>query len=344
MKILKTTGVLLLSLLAVAMILMLIVPAKQHIERTITINAPVSVVYKHLSTPATFYNWMVWCRKDTTIKTAADLKGETPGSVLFWVGNPETTGKGMIEFLSMKVNQEIEHKVTFLEPNKADAKSEFKLVEVNGQTRLTWEFDLATPRPRNILNLFGSLDKKVGFEFEEGLKNLKAIIEKTNVAGAMSVEKSYAVIPLNFPATTFAVYRQEKVNRADIPSFYAEHLPRIYEEVMTVKATAGSPSGLFYLWDETNNQSDMAAAIEVPAGTKIDNNNIQIVDIPASKAVYIDYYGDHSNTADAYKSIDKYLLDNGLKQKSPVIEQYITDPAIEKDVSKCLTKIIILVE
>jgi effector-binding domain-containing protein len=345
MKVLKTIGVLLLSLFAIAMILMLVVPAKQHIERTIIINAPVSVVYKHLSNPATFYNWMVWCRKDTSIRTAvSDEASDVPGATTFWIGNPETSGKGMIEFISMKVNREIEHKVTFLEPRKEKAKSEFKLLDANGQTKLTWEFDLATPRPRNILNLFTSLDKKLGDEFEEGLINLKAIIEKTGVASAALNARSYAVQPMNFPATSFAVYQQEKVNRSDIPSFYATHLPRIYEEVMTVKATPGSPSGLFYVWDEANQQSDMAAAIAVPAGTQIDNNDIQIVDIPASKAVYIDYYGDHSQTAQAYKSIDKYLLANSLKQKAPVIEQYITDPAIEKDTAKWLTKIIFLVE
>jgi len=344
MKILKITGVLLITLLAVAMILMLVVPVKQHIERTITINAPAETVYEHLTQPGTFKTWMVWCLKDTTVKTASSSTKETAATIVSWKGDPARTGKGIIELLSLRINEEIEHKVSFLEPERKNGKSQFKLVESNGQTKLTWEFDLATPRPKNILNLFASLDKKLGDDFEQGLLNLKAIIEKNPSSSSVAGVRAYAVLPLNFPATSFAVYRKDQVSRADIPSFYAEHLPRIYEEVMTVNATPGSPSGLFYVWDENHQQADMAAAIEIPTGTQIDNNNVQVVNIPASKAVYIDYYGDHSQTAEAYKNIDKYLLDNNLKQKSPVIEQYITDPATEKDSSKWLTKIIVLVE
>jgi effector-binding domain-containing protein len=341
MKVLKTIGALLLVLIAVAMILMLVVPAKQHIERTIMINAPVAVVYEHLTKLGNFNNWSVWTRKDSTVKNTTSGIDGTLGAVNTWSGDSELSGDGKIEIASLEINQKVEYKITFLEPRKADAKSEFKLLEVNGQTKLTWEFDLATPRPGNILNLFSNLDKKLGKDFEDGLKNLKTIIEKNKAAASI---KSFDVLPLNFPATSFAVYRQEKVSRNDIPSFYAEHLPRIYEEIMTIKATLGSPSGLFYMWDETNQQADMAAAIAVPSGTQLDNNDIQLVDIPGSKAVYVDYYGDHTKTAEAYRSIDKYLLANNLKQKVPVIEQYITDPAIEKDTSKWLTKIIFLVE
>jgi effector-binding domain-containing protein len=88
----------------------------------------------------------------------------------------------------------------------------------------------------------------------------------------------------------------------------------------------------------------MAAAITIPAGTTLQDTSIQIVNIPASKAVYVNYYGAYDKINDAYNSIKKYLAANDLKQKTPVMEQYITDPAKEKDTSKWLTKIIVTVE
>ena len=88
----------------------------------------------------------------------------------------------------------------------------------------------------------------------------------------------------------------------------------------------------------------VTAAVPVAQGTVISDTTIQLLNIPGSKAVYVNYYGAYDKTTEAYASIDKYLSANNLKQKAPVIEQYITDPKIEKDTAKWLTKIIFLVE
>jgi len=180
----------------------------------------------------------------------------------------------------------------------------------------------------------------MGKNFEQGLANLKAAIEKE---GPATTGKAYDVLPLNFPSTTYAL-RRRQLSWTEIPSFYAQQLPQIYEKAISAKATPGSPSGLFYVWDETNQQADMAAAVSVAAGTTFSDSTIQVMNLPGSKAVYVNYYGAYDKTAEAYASIDKYLATNGLKQKAPVIEQYITDPKIEKDTAKWLTKIIFLVE
>jgi effector-binding domain-containing protein len=69
-----------------------------------------------------------------------------------------------------------------------------------------------------------------------------------------------------------------------------------------------------------------------------------MLDIPASKAVYINYYGAYDRVSEAYRSVKKYLEANKLKQKQPVIQQFITGPTQESDTTKWLTKIVFLVE
>ena len=46
------------------------------------------------------------------------------------------------------------------------------------QTRVTWGFDSAMKYPMNLMLLFMNMDKMIGADFEIGLNNLKAILEK----------------------------------------------------------------------------------------------------------------------------------------------------------------------
>ena len=340
MKLLKTLGVLLLVALAIAMILMLIMPTKQHIERSITINAPAAVVYEHLTKLDNFNKWSAWNRNDSSIRNTISGTDGTLGAINKWSGHPDISGQGEIKIASLQINREVEHEITFLQPNAMNAKSQFDLEDLNGQTKVRWQFDIATPRPWNIFNLFSSMDKKMGNDFEDGLRNLKAMIEQGRTAVK---EKKYEVVPMNFPTTNFLYFRQE-VKWGDIPSFYAMYMPRLLSLVTSNSITPGIPSGLYYKWDEKNQLADMAVALPILKGALAVDDSAGTVDIAGSKAVYVDYYGAYDKSAAAYKSIDRYLEDNKLKQKSPVIEQYITDPQIEKDTSKWLTRIIFLVE
>src|SRR5687767_4563378 len=340
MRFIKLFGILLLVAFAIGLITSLVLPAKQRIERSIVIKAPASVVYEHIKQLNNFDDWAVWNGRDTVLKTTLTGEDGKPGTSISWTGHPEISGDGKIVIRTLNENKKIVHDLNFLQPKKGEAESEFILTEANGVTTLTWEFDIATPRPKNIFNLFSSLDKTMGKDFESGLIQLKSEIEKK---GNVKPPVVYDVKTMNFPNTTYAFVRQQ-IKWSDIGPFYTQHLPLILGEVQKANLTPGTPSGMFFAWDEMNQQADMAAAMLVPEGTKFESSIIQVMDIPASKALFIDYYGAYDKSADAYASMDKYLADNKLKQKVPVIEQYITDPGIEKDTAKWLTKIIFLVE
>jgi effector-binding domain-containing protein len=340
MKVIKQLGILFLVVIAIALILVLVLPVKQKTERSITINAPVIEVYNYLLRLENFNKWSVWSRNDSTIKNTISGTDGTPGAVNTWVGDPALSGEGKMQIISLTLNKKIKYHLNFETPRQMEADSDFSLEEINGQTKVTWDFELATPRPSNIFNLFSSMDKEMGKDFEKGLQNLKTAIEKT---GSAVPAKTYEVTPMNFPASSFALYR-ETIKWESISSFFAVYFPKIYEALSKAGVQPGIPTGLYYEWDEKNQQADMAAAIPVAAGTIFDSDSIKIVDINGSKAVYVDYYGAYDKTADAYKTIDAYLLTNKLKQKSPVIEQYMNDPGVVKDTAKWLTKIIFLVE
>lgn len=318
----------------------MLMPTQQKIERSVTIKAPAAFIYRQLLQLENFNKYSVWSQRDSSVKyTLAGTDG-TVGASTSWTGDPEISGDGKAEIVFLEKNKTIKHKLSFSTPKKGTAESAFTLKETNGVTTVTWNFDLATPRPWNIFNLFFSLDKKMGKDFEEGLATLKKAIEKIN---GVAASKTYAVQLMNFPATTFAMIRQQ-VKWSDLLSFFDEHFPIVYQEVQNASAKPGTAAGLIYAWDEKNQQADIAAAVPVASGTKINNPIVQATDIPASKAVFVNYSGAYDQIADAYSSIRQYLSENKLKDKTPSIEQYIAGPGNEKDTAKWLTKIVFLVE
>ena len=148
---------------------------------------------------------------------------------------------------------------------------------------------------------------------------------------------------MDFPATTFAMVRQQ-VKWTDLSSFFAEHIPIIYQEAKNANTTAGTASGLIFDWNVQTQQGDIAAAVPIGAGAKINNPIVQSFSLPASKAIFVNFNGPYDKLPDAYNSIQRYLSEHKLKNRIPSIEQYISGPMNEKDSSKWLTKIVYLVE
>lgn len=340
MRIIKPFLAFLFFALVATIILSMLLPTRQRLERSVTINAPAALVYEQLAKLEHFNHWSLWTSQDSTATYTLTGTDGTVGATSAWKGDPSLSGEGKMEIIFLDPGKKVEQVIHFIQPKKRNARSVFTLSERGGTTIVTWNFELATPRPWNIYNLFYSMDKERGKDFEGGLAALKKIVETK--AGTVSKE-IYEVTPMNFPATRFATIRQQ-IKWSDLLSFYQQHLPLLIDEAAKATLVAGTPSAICYDWNEKEQLADIATAVPVPAGSKIENTIVNMLDIPASKAVYINYYGAYDRVSDAYSSVKKYLEANKLKHKQPVIQQFITGPAQEIDTAKWLTKIVFLVE
>ena len=130
----------------------------------------------------------------------------------------------------------------------------------------------------------------------------------------------------------------------EIAPFYSENLPKNFGKVAAAKGEAdGMPYGIFYDYNETTQQTDMAAAI--PVKTKVDiGKEFLTLEFPAQKALLINYYGEYHGTAKAHEAMEMYIKANGLNQKMLPMEEYVTDPTTVDDPSKVLTKVYYLME
>lgn len=183
MKIFRLLFFFILALALTTGLLSLLMATSQKIKRSITINAPAAVIFEQLKQLNNFHRFSVWGAQDSSIQYTLSGTDGTPGASISWKGDPAISGEGKIELTSLAKPHTVAHTIHFSNPKKGKASSVFSIIETEkNSTTVTWYFELFTPRPQNIFNLFFDLDKEMGKDFETGLAALKVYIESIPAA------------------------------------------------------------------------------------------------------------------------------------------------------------------
>ncbi|WP_394331586.1 SRPBCC family protein [Pustulibacterium marinum] len=111
-------------------------------------------------------------------KTYVGTDGEI-GFISAWEGNKDV-GAGEQELINFVDGELIQSQLRFLKPWKSTSDAYIRLEELNEATQVTWGFSGHNKFPASIFMLFMDMDKAVGKDFNEGLKNLKRILESVN--------------------------------------------------------------------------------------------------------------------------------------------------------------------
>jgi effector-binding domain-containing protein len=335
MKIVKWIVIVLVAIVVLVFAAAIILPKDMNTERTVTINAPPSVVFNNVADFTKWAEWSAWKEMDSSSKeTYFGTKGEA-GSGYSWVG--QKTGEGKITATVIKPNDEILFDLEFIKPFTGKANGGFKFSAENGGTKVVWSYHSHMDMPMNVMSAM--MKGEMAKSLDRGLEKLKALSEKE--ATAMP---KYEVKETTLPAMDYLMVRKQ-LKWEDINSqFFADGFKKVGEEMTKNKQKmAGPPSELVFTWEETAKKADLAAAVPVDHA-KPAKGEVQAYKFDASKAISVDYYGPYNKMMGAYDALDKYVAAKGLKKKVPTVEQYITDPMNEPDTSKWLTKIYYPVE
>lgn len=334
MKVLKALAWIVGILLLVLIILIFAAPTQLHVERTVEINAPASIVWNDIVRFEKFNQWNTWKLMDSTAEYTISGDDGTVGAIDAWKG--KKIGEGKLQHLSLDPYKSIQQKLTFVTPFRSESDVFFQLSEAAGKTKVVWGFDAHYDRPQNVMALF--MKGAVEEDFAKGLNNLKSMAEADKNGPGTPNGINVTVREMDFPATTYAAARKT-VPFKGISNYYRTNLEQIYKAATAAKLQPGVPCGLFYTWDEKKRETDMAAAIPVPEGSTL-GPGFEIIRLPAAKAAYVDYYGPYDKIANAHVAIQQFIEKKGKKIIPPTMEMYVTDPGKEKDSSKWLTKVI----
>ncbi|MBI1226108.1 MAG: hypothetical protein GC192_12805 [Bacteroidetes bacterium] len=339
MRIIKRIGILLLALIALALIIAAFMPKHFAYERSTSINAPKEVVFNIVNDLKSQETWGPWQKQDPTIKNTYNEVASGVGQKTSWTS--EKSGNGSQSIVESTPSSNVKYKIEFEGQGGGDA--EYKLEDdQNGGTEATWAFSYDVGYPFNLMAAMwgGTMNKML----DDGLAGLKEMAEKK--AAETPATSKYEVRTMDFPGHVYIGIREQTTQEEVMKSsFFSDRFGKIMTLLKKSKIEqVGSPSGVYYIWDTEKKTTDMAVAIPVGSQTAVAGGEIKTFQVPASKAVGVDYYGPYADFAAAHQAIGEYLKANGLKEKAPVIEEYVTDPMTEKDSTKWLTKIIYLIE
>lgn len=160
---------------AIMVLVITIQPREAHLERTIVINAPDSVIFPYLSNYRALSTWWPWPKMDAELKQTFEGIDGTVGSKVLWSGNKAGDGSMVLEEVSP--NNHVKNLMTIAGQSKT-ATNEFLLLPDEEGTRVIWTYngvnDGLIGKAKWVV--MGTL---LSSQYDLGLKNLKTIIEES---------------------------------------------------------------------------------------------------------------------------------------------------------------------
>lgn len=252
MKILQKISIALLVIIAIPLIVALFVPKNFKSEREIVINKPKQEVFDYIQYIQNQKNFGVWYRLDTAMKMEYEGTDGTVGFIYKWDG--PKMGKGKQVLTNVVEGERIEFDLFFMESSDA-AKGYLSVAEKSpNETLVKWGISGRTPYPLNLMSLFFDMGK----DFDQGLKNLKEILEKMpSPAKTTTMKKLQFKTTINAPAEK--VYKT-MLGIGDIKTY--EQWTEAFNPTSTYKGTWEKGSKMLFMGtDDKGKQGGMVSEI-----------------------------------------------------------------------------------
>lgn len=313
------------------LLLCLFGPSQIKIERSVAVNAPIELVKAKLGDLKFMHDeWSPWTELDPKMKTSYEKNIGEVGHKYSWKGNKDV-GEGTLEITKIE-GDSIVMNLHF--EGMGDSKTYYTVIADNSGNKVTWGIEMNIGFFGRGMMLFMNMDKMMGADFEKGLVKFKMAMEKMPVKGDAT---EYTIEELNWEEKTF-IGKKGTFKFEQLSAFFGENYGKLFADLGKAKEQPiMAPSAIYFKWDDKTGETECAAVANVSKGTTV--KGWDVFSIPASKVLHIAYYGSWGKSMNAHMAMDEYIKKNNLPMQSHVVEEYVTDPMIEKDTAKWLTNI-----
>ncbi|UTW09095.1 SRPBCC family protein [Pseudomonas benzenivorans] len=171
----------LLLTLAVIVILLLVLIARQpdqfRVERSAFMAAPAEAVFVQVNDFHNWPQWSPWARRDPAMRVDYQGADAGVGAVYRWSGN-KAVGEGSATIIESRASERVRILLDFLKPFKASNEALFSFAEELGGTRVSWSMSGHKNFMAKAAHLLMDMDKLIGGDFEQGLEQLRQVVEK----------------------------------------------------------------------------------------------------------------------------------------------------------------------
>ena len=339
----RKVGIVFLFLIAAFVVIGYLLPRQVHIERSIVVERPASMMFELLDSYRYFNEWSPLAKRDPKAQFIISGPDSGVGARMSWVGEPHLVGSGWQEIVASKPYELINIKLDFDAQGLAD--TGFALTAQGDATRVTWFFDSDLTEGVNFLDsflarYFGLLfDRWVGGDYEQGLANLKKFAESLPVSDFTPLEIERVHVDAQ---NILFITSTSSQDPADIAVAMAESYATISEFMNQVGiGMSGQPMAITRAWEEGGYQFDAAIPVEyIPTDLTGDIKSGQSPSGPAVRAVH---HGGYDQMMPTYSKLAAYMSAHGLRQGQVSWEHYISDPASTEQADR-VTLVYIMLE
>lgn len=169
----------LVALAVIAVVLVAVVVAQSstfRIARSATISAPPERVFAEVNDLHKWEAWSPWLKADPAAKTAYEGAPAGTGAAFRRSGNKDV-GEGRMTILESRPGELVRIKLEFFKPFAATNTAEFTFKPAGDGTAVTWSMSGQNNFLARAICVFVNMDKMVGGMFEQGLAQLKTVVE-----------------------------------------------------------------------------------------------------------------------------------------------------------------------
>jgi len=173
----KTLALLVLAATALLLAYAASRPDTFRVERHALIPAPIEQVYPLISDLRRFNTWNPYALKDASIQIAYRGPASGVGAAYDFHGN-QNVGRGSISLTGLQPPTSVTMLLDMLEPFEGHNTLSFTLTPQGQATDVRWAMNGASPFIARLMGLFFNMDQMIGRDFEAGLANLRALVER----------------------------------------------------------------------------------------------------------------------------------------------------------------------
>ena len=151
-------------------------PSHFTITRSATFNAPPEALYSQVNDFNKWQAWSPWEKIDPNMKKTISNPSSGKGASYAWSGNDEA-GEGKMTIADSKPNEAVKIDLEFIKPFPMKSVTDFTFKPEGEKTAMTWSMTGENNFMTKAFGLIANMDKMVGTDFENGMANLRPIVE-----------------------------------------------------------------------------------------------------------------------------------------------------------------------
>jgi len=295
-----------------------------NVERSVTINKPISEVFEMVSNFNTWPTWSPWLIQEAGCAVNVTGAVGSVGHGQSW--NGKQIGSGNMAITSVQENKRIDYDLFFLKPWKSQSKVAFIFEEVKGHTQVTWTMDGTLP-------VFMFWMKKmmgawVGSDYMRGLTMLKDLCETNEVHSNIHVANNGA------QSEFYYVGIKRECALADMGEIMSKDLQTLHGMVQSDKLSrAIKVIGIYEKFDMVNARCQFVSALTYDQKTEVNDERLVSGYVPSHNSCIVTHVGEYKHLGNAWSTGMGYVRSYKLKQMKKVFpyEVYENDPSTAED-------------